>query len=94
MIKGEAIIKDNQTSLSINCEDCNVECFGGSDYEFIYTLDETNRRKLWRILRSKGLAGSMEDMIIDFFGICLDKYSFSQFCEENGIRFVLFTWIS
>ncbi len=61
MIKGEAIIKDNQTSLSINCEDCNVECFGGSDYEFIYTLDETNRRKLWRILRSKGLAGSMED---------------------------------
>ena len=31
MIKGEAIIKDNQTSLSINCEDCNVECFGGSD---------------------------------------------------------------
>lgn len=94
MIKGEAIIKDRPAGLSINCEDFNVESFGGSDYEFIYTLDGTNRNRLWKILRSKGLTGSMEEMIIEFFGICLDKYSFSQFCEENGISFELFTWIS
>ena len=44
MTKGYAIIKDDGASLTVNYEDFDVECFGGSDYEVTYTLDKHNRQ--------------------------------------------------
>lgn len=94
MIKGEAIIIDSETGLYVSYEDYDVECFDGSDYEVIYTLDQTNRRKLWKALKAENMGGTLEEMILEHFGEYLDKDSFSNYCEERNITFELFTWVS
>ena len=94
MTKGEAIIRDSEASLFVSYEDYDVECFGGSDYEVIYTLDQANRRKLWKALKAENLGGTLEEMILEYFGECLDKDSFSKYCDERNIKYELFTWIS
>lgn len=94
MTLGYASIHDSPTGLSVNCEDFDVEFFGGSDYEFTYTLDKHNRDKLWRILKSKNADGAMEDMVREYFGVSLEKTPFGGFCDEYGIKYDLFTWVS
>ena len=81
MRKGYVIIHDGPTGVSVNCEDFDVEYFGGSDYEFTYTLDKPNRDKLWGMLKAEGTVGSMEEMIREYFGVYLDKIPFGRFCE-------------
>ena len=94
MTMGLAIIHDGPDGLSVNCEDYDVEFFGGGDYKYTYTLDKPNRDKLWKILRAENTKGSMEDMIKEFFGASLEKTPFGSFCEEHGIRYELNTWLS
>ena len=94
MSLGYTIIHDGPTGVSVNCEDYDVEFFGGCDYEFTYTLDKPNRDKLWKILRAKSVGGSMEDMIKTFFGESLEKTPFGKFCDSHGIKYDLFTWVS
>ena len=94
MTLGYAMIHDSPTGLSVNCEDFDVEFFGGSDYEYTYTLDKSNRDKLWELLKSKNYTGSMEDMIKEYFGVSLEKTPFGGFCNENGIGYDLFNWVS
>lgn len=94
MRKGYAIIRDDGVSLSINCEDFDVEFFGGSDYEFEYSLDLENRAKLSAALQQEGRSGSLKEMITGYFGESLDKVPFSKFCKERDIQYELFTWIS
>ena len=91
---GYAIICDSPTGLSVNCEDFDVEFLGGCDYEYTYRFDKSNRDRLWTLLRANGLGGSMEDMIRAYFGACLEKRPFGGFCDANGIRYELFTWVS
>ena len=93
MTLGYAIIQDSPSGLRVSCEDFGVECFGGSDYEYIYTFDRINRKKLWKLLRSKNVAGSMEEMIREYFGVSLEKVPFGCFCDEHGIEYDLFTWV-
>ena len=94
MTKGYAIIKDDGASLTVNYEDFDVECFGGSDYEVTYTLDKHNRQKLWKALKEEGLEGTLEQMILTHFGKYLDKDSFNSYCKDRKIIFDLFTWVS
>ena len=94
MRKGYAIIHDSPSGVSVNCEDFDVEVFGGSDYEFTYTLDKLNRDKLWELLCLENLTGSMENMIKEYVGECLEKVPFGAFCEKHGIQYELFTWVS
>ena len=94
MILGKAIIHDSAAGLSVNCEDFDAECFGGADYEYTYSLDHPARDRLEQLLRSEGLKGSMESMIREFFGECLERVPFGNFCEAHGIRFDLSTWLS
>ena len=94
MTKGSVIIYDSPDYLSVNCEDYDVECFGGCDYEFTYSLDKENRNKLWRLLRSENVAGSMEQMIKTFFGTHLELIPFGSYCDRNGIEYKLWSWVS
>ena len=91
---GKAFIHDAPDCLSLSYEDYEVEAFGGSDYEVSYTLNRENRRKLLELLKSENMTGSLEEMIIAYFGECLEKVSFAVFCDEHGIEYDLFTWIS
>ena len=94
MIKGKAFVVDRPEKLVISCEDYDVEAFDGLDYEFTYTFDGKNREKLRSILEAEGCAGSMEEMILAFFGESLDRIPVSLFCDEHEIRYDLFTWVS
>ena len=91
MTLGHAMIHDSPNGFRVSCDDFDVEFFGGSDYEFTYTLDKHNRDKLWEILKSKKANGAMEDMIREYFGVSLEKTPFGGFCDENGIKYDLFT---
>ena len=91
---GAAIIKDSRNGLTICCEDFDVDCFDGMDYEFTYTLDKINRDRLREALRAEKLRGSMKRMITNYFGVALEKRLFTRFCREHGIKYDLFTWIS
>ena len=94
MERGEARITDAGNALSVSYEDCDVEIFGGSDYEASYFLDAAGRNKLERELKKEGLPGTLKDMILAYFGTCLEKESFAAYCDEHGIRYNLHTWIS
>ena len=95
MRKGRAIINDSPERLSINCADYNVGWFDGADYEWDYKIDEENRKKLEEALKSENLTGTLKEMIIQFFGECLDKnISFGNYCKKHGIKYELFTWVS
>ena len=94
MTKGYAIIGETATGLTVSYEDFDVEAFDGADYEATYTLDGENREKLRQILQTEGLRGTLEEMILEHFGRCLDKDSFSNYCDRNRIDYDLFTWNS
>ena len=79
-------------SITVSYEDYNVECFGGSDYEVIYTLSKENANKLKQILeekngKNKDKEVSLKELIINRFGPNLKKESFSTFCDSNGIKY-------
>ncbi len=93
MNKGRAIIRDSGDMLTVSYEDLDVEAFGGSDYEVIYSLDQANRDRLTATLREEGWEGTIEEMIRARFGDCLDRGSFSRWCSQNSIEFEFFTWI-
>ena len=94
MERGKLYVYDLPHGLKLGYEDYDVETFGGSDYEVSYTLDEENRNKVWKLLNAEGLTGSLEEMIITYFGEYMEKESFCAFCDEHGIKYHLFTWIS
>lgn len=94
MLKGNAFITDLEGSLVVGYEDLEVEAFGGMDYEATYTFDSANREKLKIALEQEGMSGSVREMILAYFGDCLDKEPFSVFCESRDITYELFTWIS
>ena len=94
MRKGFAIIRDSGAGLTINCEDFDVEFFNGSDYEFEYSFDAKNREKLNTALRLEGKSGTLEKMIKEYFGECLDKVPFTAFCMEHCIEYGFSSWIS
>ncbi|MBO4317735.1 MAG: hypothetical protein J5855_05625 [Mailhella sp.] len=94
MKKGEAIIRDSGDSLYVSYEDFDVEFFGGSDYEVTYTINGSDRQKLWEALKEEGLEGTLEQMILAHFGEYLDKNSFEDYCEKRNIKFDLSTWLN
>jgi thiamine monophosphate kinase len=94
MGKGKAIIHDSESTLVVNYEDFDVECFGGGDYEVTYTLDKDNRQKLYDALKDEGLQGCLEEMILSHFGEYLDKGSFCFYCDKRNIKYELFTRVS
>lgn len=79
-------------SLKITQADYNVSFYGGMDVEAIYTLDKENVQKLKERLR-RNHKGNLENMMVEEFGRCFEKKSFSKFCEENGIENEPFVWI-
>ena len=93
MNKGRAIIRDHVDMLTVSYEDLDVEAFGGSDYEVIYTLDRENRDRLVAELRKEGGVGTTEEMIRAGFGDCLDHGDFGEWCGRHSIEYKLFTWI-
>ena len=94
MERGEARITDTTSALYVSYEDYDVEVFGGSDYEASYSLDAAARNKLDQALKKEGLSGSLKDMILAHFGVCLEKDSFAAYCDEHGVQYDLHTWIS
>ena len=92
--RGKAIVSDDGMTLEVNYEDYGVPAFDDGDYEATYTLDAENRKKLKKALGDEGFSGSMEEMIIGFFGEYLEKTSFAMYCDEHGIKYDLSTWIS
>jgi len=94
MEKGMVRIKDAGTVLQVSYEDLDVDVFGGGDYEVIYTLYGEERSKLVKALNDEGYSGSSEEMITAYFGAYLNKGSFSAYCDEHGIKYELFTWLS
>ena len=78
--------------VTIWIEDYEVESFGGADYEWCYSLDEANTKKLTDIL-SQTNSGSLEEMIEAEFGISLDKVSVKQWLDDNGVEYEFFSWI-
>ena len=86
-------------SISLSYEDYNVEAFEGADYEVIYTItmEESNKlyNKLDKEYRSKGGKNNLylQELIYDKFGERLEKMSFAKFCDENGIKYKLNTFV-
>lgn len=81
-------------SIRISYEDYKVDAFGGSSYEAIYDIDPENKTKLIKYLSEAGNAGTLDEMLVSEFGERLDKKSFAITCDENNIKYKLFTWIS
>lgn len=94
MEKGKVNIADCGTALQVSYEDLDVEFFGGGDYEVIYTFSGEERYKLIKALNSEGYSGNIEEIIVAYFGEYLDKVCFSEYCNERGIKYDLFTWLS
>lgn len=84
--------ENDDGSIRISYEDYKVENFGGGSYEAIYDIDATNRDKLERLLE-KPLLDDLEEMIVAEFGERLDKKSFAEYLNSNGVEYKLFTWI-
>ena len=94
MIKTDFILAEHDDgSISVSYEDYEVEAFGGADYEASYSLDPVNAGKLRTFLKVTDTY-SLKEAITDYFGIYLDQKSFAAECDENGIKYDLFTWIS
>jgi thiamine monophosphate kinase len=92
MEKGTLIFTDmGDRGVSFGYEDYEVECFGGGDYEVIYTLDRENAEKMTRIL-AEHYSGSLKEMILQHFGLHMDQDSAYNWMEEHGVVFKLFTW--
>lgn len=94
MTKGTFWIEEKPDGgVSIGVEDYDVEMFCGGDYEWIYTLDRENRKKMEDIL-SQLYSGTFEEMIEEEFGIHLDKKIMRLWLNENGIEFDFYSWLS
>ncbi len=94
MIKGTFWLEEKPDGgVSIGIEDYEVEMFGGGDYEWIYTLDRENRKKMEEIL-SKTYSGTFEEMIEEEFGIHLDKKILRFWLKDNGIEFEFYSWLT
>ena len=78
--------------VTIWIEDYDVESFGGADYEWCYSFDPANTRKLTDIL-SRSNRGSLKQMIEAEFGIHLDKKSAKLWLDENGVEYEFFSWV-
>ncbi len=78
--------------IRLSYEDYHVGAFGGGGYEAIYTIDAENRDKL-EVLLEKPFIDGLEDLIIAEFGESLEKKSFANYLDKNGIEYRLFTWI-
>ncbi len=93
MTKGNVIfVERDDGSVSLSYTDYNVEMFGGDDYEVNYVIDSENVFKLREYLAQNN-SGTLEEMIINEFGIHLDKKSFAAVCKEQGVEYKLNTWI-
>jgi len=57
----------------------------------IYSINSENTKKL-RSYLSKKHTGNIEEMIVEEFGISLDKKSFAKMCNDEGISYRLFTY--
>ena len=85
------INRQEDGTIKITQEDYDVECFDGMCVEVTYTLNSANAQKLFEILRQRH-QGTLEDMMVEEFGIALEKQSFSAFCGEREIEYETFTW--
>lgn len=83
--------EDENGACEISYEDFGE--YSGMDYEAIYKLDPVSRARLEKLL-SEEYSGTLEEMIEEKFGTCLEKCSFCVYLNENGIRYELFTWCS
>ena len=94
MKKGTMFYSEHKDGgITLGYEDCNVECFGGCDYEATYNLSKESTDQ-FRAILAKDHSGTLEQMIIEVFGIHLDKESLSQWFDKHNIKYDLFTWIS
>lgn len=73
-------------SAVIGYEDYGVESFGGSDYEVMYYLDETNLELLVECL-SVTSRGNIKDDLITKFGENFNSNYFETFCQDNNIEY-------
>jgi len=80
-------------SFRISYEDYKADILGGSSYEAIYDVDSDNKNKLISYLENVGNKGTLKEMLVLEFGERLDKKSFATICDENDIKYKLFTWI-
>ncbi|MBR3124899.1 MAG: hypothetical protein IKF42_05665 [Mogibacterium sp.] len=93
MIKGTFWLEEKPDGgVTIWIEDYNVEAFGGADYEWCYSLNSVNTKKLTDILSCSN-NGTLEQMIESAFGIHLDKLSPKQWLDENGVEYEFFSWV-
>ena len=93
MIKGTFWLEEKSDGgVTIWIEDYKVEAFDGADYEWCYSLDAANRRKLTDIL-SRSNSGSLEQLIAAEFGIHLDRQSPKLWLDKNGIEYEFFSWV-
>ena len=81
-------VEHQDKSIRISYEDSFV---GGGSYEAIYDINSVNRENLERLLACH--AGSLKQKITAEFGKCLEKKSFAEFCDQNDVKYELFTWI-
>ena len=85
--------------ITLTYEDYNVEAFGGSDYEVIYTLTKESAEKLNDLLikEYKEKEGKdnldVKDLIHYKFGERLEKESFASYCDKNNIKYELQTFV-
>jgi len=88
-----SLTESEDGSIRISYEDYKVDAFGGSSYEAIYDIDSENKAKLFKYLVDAGNTGTLNEMLVSEFGERLDKKSFASTCDENEIKYKLFTWI-
>ena len=93
MIKGTFWLEEKpEGGVTIWIEDYEVEALGGADYEWCYSLNPENTRKLTDIL-SMSNSGSLAQMIEAAFGIHLDKVSVKMWLDANGVEYEFFSWV-
>lgn len=94
MIKGIFWLEEKPDGgASIGIEDYEVEMFCGGSYEWIYTLDRENRKKMEDVL-SQTCSGTFKEMIEEEFGIHLDKKIMRLWLQQNGIEFEFNSWLT
>ena len=94
MTKGTFWISEKPDGgTSIGIEDYDVEFFDGMDHEMIYTLDPANL-KLFTEKLSETHTGTFEEMLMEEFGVHLDRHSISLWMESRGIKYDFFSWTS
>ena len=90
---GKAFVTDKGDALIVGYEDFDVDLLGGGDYEATYLLSKENRLKLYKALTAEGHTGNLSHMVLDHFGLSLEKESFSDYCSRHGIVFQQHVWI-